>query len=114
MYEALCCAVCREPIPATRDPIGEVLRPEMQEQGALTLERHAERLRRKLDADRIIQAHELWFAIFTALMNRHPRQAATSSGCGPGSRRTGFRRCARVRSIAIRCADAGRNTRSSR
>ncbi|MBL9004551.1 MAG: hypothetical protein JNJ46_09905, partial [Myxococcales bacterium] len=75
MYEALCCAVCREPIPATRALSAKYCDRKCKNK-ALTLERHSERLRRKLDADRIIGAHELWFAVFhRELMRAAPPEA---------------------------------------
>ena len=96
MYEALCCAVCREPIPARRALSAKYCGQKCKNK-ALTLERHAERLRRKLDADRIIRGPRALVAVFHRELMRAapPRQAATSWACGPGSRRTGFHRCAK-------------------
>ncbi|MBL9006563.1 MAG: hypothetical protein JNJ46_20065 [Myxococcales bacterium] len=75
MYESLCCAICREPIPARRALSAKYCGQKCKNK-ALTLERHSERLRRKLDADRIIQAHELWFAVFhRELMRAAPPEA---------------------------------------
>lgn len=63
MREDLCCAVCRRPLSAARRVSAKYCGKKCKAE-ALTTQRRAESLRRKIDLDRIIQAHVHWFAVF--------------------------------------------------
>jgi len=75
MQEALCCAVCQEPISAARRLSSKYCGRKCKNR-ALTLERRADRLRQKVDIDRIIKAHAHWFAAFhLELLKAAPAEA---------------------------------------
>lgn len=63
MREDLCCTVCRKPLAAARRLSAKYCGKKCKAR-ALANRRRAENLRQKIDLDRIIRAHEHWFAIF--------------------------------------------------
>jgi hypothetical protein len=63
MHEVVCCAICREPLSAKRTLKAKYCGRKCKNK-AVTLDRGRERLQQKLDLERILKAHELWFALF--------------------------------------------------
>lgn len=75
MYKGQCCVICRDPLDDKRTSSAKYCGKKCKHK-AQAVRRRNDRLQQKLDIDRIIKSHELWFSVFQQeLRNAAPPEA---------------------------------------